>query len=135
MNKKIKISALVLILCIGATIFTSCGNNKDTTHDAGSDGQVTTEQKNERPNGKPDLPQTEENSNGVIGEAVTDVTRGARDIVGGVAEGTRDIVGGAMGSNMNNGTTTTPHSANGGMPGGAVDNGVAKTRTMPRNGK
>ena len=42
MNKKIKISALVLTLCIGASVFTSCGRKNDTTHDAGSNGQVVT---------------------------------------------------------------------------------------------
>ena len=134
MNKKIKISALVLTLCIGTTIFASCGNNKDTTHDANTNGQVVTDANQDQTTEKP-APRKVKNDNGVIGEAVTDVTRGARDIVGGVAEGTRDIVGGAMGNNMNNGTTTKAPAAHGGMTGGAVDNGMAKTRTMPRSGK
>ena len=137
MNKKIKISALVLTLCIGAAVFTSCGRKNDTTHDAGSNGQVVTttsktETKTEaKTEAKTEITTkvvTEEkteaittnknegtNENGTIGEVVTDVTRGARNIVGGVAEGARDMMGGTHNNANNNGSPTT--------------------RPLPRNGK
>ena len=137
MKNKLKISALALTLCIGMSIFTSCGGNKDTTHDANSNGQVTTEDKNntsDKNNGSSGMGENN-NDNGVIGEVVTDVSRGARDIVGGVAEGARDIVGGAAngardmvgGNGMNHGS---PMSGN----NGNTTNG-GTTRTMPRQGK
>ena len=123
MNKRTKISALVLTLCIGASVFTSCGGNKDTTHDAGSNGQVTTETKAETKTEAKTEIKTEAtteaktetttenkddstNENGTVGEVVTDVARGAREIVDGVAEGARDMMGGS-----------------------------STTRTLPKNGK
>ena len=158
MNKKVKISALVLTLCIGASVFTSCGGNKDTTHDAGSDGQVvTTTQKTEakteeKTEAKTESKKERKNNNGMIGEAVTDVARGARDIVGGVAEGARDITGGIangardmMGGTQNKAktNTTSGDTMNGNnMNGNNIKNGTnntagnsaPKTRTIP-NGK
>ena len=137
MNKKIKISALVLTLCIGASLFTSCGGNKDTTHDAGSDGQVVTDAKTEA---KTENKSESKRKNGMMGEAVTDVARGARDIVGGVAEGARDIAGGVangardmMGGAQNkaNGNSTSGNTMNGNNMNG---NSTQKTRSLP-NGK
>ena len=136
MNKKIKISALVLTLCIGASVFTSCGGNKDTTHDAGSDGQVvTTTSKTEvkteaKTEAKTASKKESKNKNGMIGEAVTDVARGARDIVGGVAEGARDMMGGTQNkakTNTTSGDTMNDNNTNG--------NSAPKTRTIPKAGK
>ncbi len=148
MKNKFRISSLILSLCLCASILTSCGGNKDTTHDAGSDGQVTTEEKNEKPSGKPSLPQSEDNENGVVGEIVTDATEGARNIVGGVAEGARGIVGGGANGNGSNGGGMNGNdggsgsgsmgiggtSGDNGMNGGGM-NGSASTREFPRKGK
>ncbi len=141
MKNKFKISSLFLSLCLCAAIFTSCGGNKDTTHDAGSDGQVTTEEKNDKPSGKPSLPQSEENENGVVGEIVTDATEGARNIVGGVTEGARGIMGGTANGGMNgnhggNGGASMGiggTSGDGGMNGNGMNGGTA--REFPRKGK
>ena len=134
MNNKIKISALVLTLCIGASIFTSCGGNKDTTHDAGSDDQVVTDAKTEA---KTENKTESNNKNGMIGEAVTDVTRGARDIVGGIAEGTRDMMGGThdKASNNNASNNMTNNNAMNGSAKTTTDNRASTTRTLPKNGK
>ena len=136
MKNKLKVYTLALTLCLGMSVFASCGRNKDTTHDANSNGQVTTEEKNTEAD-KNNTSGTGEsnNDNGIVGEVVTDVSRGARDIVGGVAEGARDIVGGAANGarDMVGGNGMNHSSA---MPGDNSDttNG-GTTRTMPRQGK
>ena len=136
MKNKLKVYALALTLCLGMSVFASCGGNKDTTHDADTNGQVTTEDKNTGADkNNASVMSENKNENGVIGEVVTDVSRGARDIAGGVAEGARDIVGGAAngargmvgGNGMNHGSSMS------GNNGDTTNGGT--TRTMPRQGK
>ena len=121
MMKKIKICALALTLCLGMTALASCGGKKDTTHDANTNGQVVTEEKNNSTEKNTSGSMNESNNeNGIVGEVVTDATRGIRDIVGGVADGARDMMGG------NNDNSATH---------GNDNSGTMNTRTMPRTGK
>jgi hypothetical protein len=98
-KRKFAISALVFLLSVNVLSLASCGGNKDTTHDAGSGGQVVTENKNnvsdnsssDKNNGMTDS----KNENGVVGEIVTDVKDGVGDIID-------DVTG--NGNGMGNGT-------------------------------
>ena len=125
-KRRILISALVLLLSANIATLASCGGNKDTTHDAGSDGQVVTESKNnvgDKNNNASDKSNgmtNNKNENGVVGEIITDVKDGAGNVVD-------DVIGNGMnGGNMNgNGTNSdVPPIDNGGIP--------ARMRPIPR---
>lgn len=122
MIRKFKICALALTLCLGMTVFASCGGNKDTTHDANTNGQVVTEEKNDNTENNSSANKNESNNeNGIVGEVVTGAARGVRDIVDGVADGARDMMGG------NNDSSTPQVNSHSGE--------MNSTRTMPRTGK
>ena len=124
-KRKLAISALVLLLSASITALASCGGNKDTTHDAGSDGQVVTESNNadDKNNGTSDKNNgmaDNKNENGAVGEIITDVKDGVGDIVD-------DVTGNGMNGNDTNGNSTNsniPPIDNGGIP--------ARMRPIPR---
>lgn len=114
-KRKIAISALVLLLSINVMSLASCGGNKDTTHDAGGDGQVVTENKNDSTDKK--------NENGVVGEVITDVKDGVGDIVD-------DVTGNGNGMNDNgsdSGMNGSDMNGGNGMNGNGTDDGGAMT--------
>ena len=119
-KRKIAISALVLLLSINIMSLASCGGNKDTTHDAGGDGQVVTENKNESTDKK--------NENGVIGEVITDVKDGVGDIVDDVTGNGNGMNDNGTDSGMNGSDVNGDSNMNGnGMNGNGTENGGTKT--------
>jgi hypothetical protein len=127
-KRKIAISALVFLLSVNVLSLASCGGNKDTTHDAGSDGQVVTENKNDandnnnstdKNNGMTDG----KNENGVVGEIVTDVKDGVGDIIDDVT-GNGNGMGNGTGMNGVDGDINTLPNKDGGIN--------ARTHRIPR---
>ena len=117
-KKKIIISALVLTMCVGAALLTSCGRENSTT-DGRGEGNQTTQTPND--NG------SNSNNGGVIGEIGSDIGEGVGNIVDGVTGngangGNNGSTNGSANGSENNGSTA---------PGNPTTPEGARTRSFP----